>query len=60
MAKVGNEARLILRLAAKEVDQVVEAVLNDSSNGQGFKNGYVKAVYAYQDILAEIVRSLEK
>lgn len=59
MAKVGNEARLILRLAEERIDTDHLRISKDSDLSEHYKDGFADAVNKYKDILFHIVRELE-
>lgn len=60
MAKVGNEARLILRLAREKHERLKENRKEVSASMTQYLNGYERCFNDVWIILYEVITSLEK
>jgi len=59
MAKIGNETKLILKLATDQAKAKYEAIMKDKGQLVDYQNGYAKAFYDWINILQLIVLELE-
>jgi len=59
MAKIGNEAKLILKLAETRMQDNKGYVLNGATPQAGWNKGYQDCFRDYQETLEKIVNELE-
>ena len=59
MAKIGNEAKLILRLAEDRAKDRADAVCNVHGEDDPYAEGFGDGVQEYMDMLSNIVKDLE-
>lgn len=58
MAKVGNEVKLILRLAYEQAEQVIEAYKGQGV-GADYLRGFITGMHRYNENLKAIILDLE-
>ena len=59
MARIGNEAKLILKLAANRAETKVTQVYKDNKNGDYYA-GWRNAINWYREELHQIINELEQ
>jgi hypothetical protein len=62
MAKVGNETKLVLRLAKEKVSQLTKmhkTMVSDDKYWNGYHSGYMAGMLEVTSILDSIIRELE-
>jgi len=59
MAKIGNEAKLILKLATDRVTAKYSEVMNDKGRLVDYQRGYADAYHCWVNVLQIIVSELE-
>lgn len=61
MARIGNECKLVLKLAAEKAQKRIDAINQSESGGVAeFERGVKNGLYAYGEILQDIVTDIER